>query len=161
MRLLFGRQREPATMVGRWLEASFLRQDERRERIYEQMGALGWNSEDTLAVVRCAFAIAVKRVLPGSDAGRTLEQVLRGLEQTFGDEAPEPRIVLTEIDRVLAGDISPSQEFDAPTEPRVYSLVAFYIVQALRMPPRAVTELVIDAERWAHRLGWNPMPASS
>lgn len=158
---LFGqRAAQPGTIVGRWLQAFLLRQDELRDRVLDKVGDVAWNREDTLAVVRCAFALALYRIPHNANEDAVVEQLIDGLQHTFGAEAPDEDVVRAEIRRAFAGDHGPSREINAPTEMGVYSLVTFHITGALRMSPRAITKLVIKAERWANDLGWKPTPAS-
>jgi len=160
MRLFGERAAQPGTVAGRWLQACLLRQDERRDRILEEVSSSGWNSEDTLAVVRCAFTLALYRFPHNASEEAVIEQLIEGLRRTFGAEAPDEDALRAEIRRAFAGDHGPSREINAPTELRVYSLVTFHIAGALRMSRRAITKLVVNAERWANDLGWKPTPAS-
>jgi hypothetical protein len=149
----------PSTVVGRWLRAALLDQQELREQLETALNngkPTGWN-DDEPAVVEAACELAVREYFGDDYDVRAVTSLVSGMRSRIhSNEPPEQlateaviRSALAEAD-VMTGDINPGQKL------HIRGLVTIEVRIRLGWDEAAVDRLIVAAERIASERGWNP-----
>lgn len=162
-----GSSLSPRTIVGRWLVAALLGQEQLRDQLATRInpGGSGW-TDDESAVAEAACEIAVRRHFrPGYDIREVTELavLLRDLTgEDPGKEFVRDPMQVEAIIRAALGEADVDvSDVMADAKVIVHNMATVFVTATLKFGERDVKELVVKAERKAFKRGWNPPRAGS
>lgn len=150
----------PRTVIGMWIRAFLLRDEELRKRLNGQLngGEKGWN-RDEAGVMQAACVLAVSVYFsPGYDARAITEVASRIREaEQYGGRTPHGQLEIEAVIRHALGEMDVDiSGIGADVAYQVQGAVTAAIAWESGFTESQIDDLVIEAERMAFAHGWNP-----
>jgi hypothetical protein len=152
------RRAKPRTYVGRWLRATFLRQQELRKELDGTMngGNPGWN-DDEPAVVEFASQLVLRRLFGDEYDGRVIEKFVDLIRTATDGDPPVDQLNATMLIRNALGESEIEvSKIDSGQRFVLRALAAATAAYILDLDEAAVDEIITDSERIAFERGWKP-----
>jgi hypothetical protein len=156
---LWPRPTRPRTVIGMWIRAFLLRDEELRKQLNGRLnsGNRGWN-RDEAGVMQAVCVLAVNVYFrPGYDV-RAITEVasrIRAVDQAAG-RTPHGQLEIEAVIRHALGEKVDVSGIDAGVAYQVQGIVTAIIAWETRLTESQVDELITEGERMAFAHCWNP-----
>ncbi|WBB56968.1 hypothetical protein [Verrucosispora sp. WMMD573] len=143
----------PRSLMAQFMMATILRDNESRDRVKAKLVSTGWRDADGLVDGALAVALAGHFATPPklSDVKKLSRKIVK--------KFPDPRMKEGEVELVVRSALGESADLSAIPSGRVEGLkmLIFAGMASVRgLSKVEVSQLLIEAERWASERGYRP-----